>query len=67
VEAGRLVMAGKPKAPSLDGSAGSGQRRSDQNSIERAVAALTPDELRVAQRMGLTPVEYAESKLEIAV
>lgn len=65
-EAGRLVMAGKAKAPNLDGGAGSGTRSSDRGSIERAVAELSPDELHMASKMRLTPEEYAESKLEIA-
>ena len=65
-EAGRLVMAGKAKAPNLDGGAGSGTRSSDRSSIERAVAELSPDELHMASKMRLTPEEYAESKLEIA-
>lgn len=65
-EAGRLVMAGKAKAPNLDGGAGSGTRTGDRSSIERAVRELTPDELHVARSMQLTAEEYAESKLEIA-
>ena len=65
-EAGRLVMAGKAKAPNLDGGAGSGTRTGDRGSIERAVAQLTPEELHVARSMQLTAEQYAESKLEIA-
>ena len=65
-EAGRLVMAGKAKAPNLDGGAGSGTRTGDRSSIERAMAQLTPEELHVASSMHLTAEQYAESKLEIA-
>lgn len=65
-DAGRLVMAGKAKAPNLDGGAGSGTRSGDRTSIERAVRDLTPEELQYAQKMRLTAEEYAESKLEIA-
>jgi len=64
-EAGRLVM-GKPRAPSLDGGAGSGTRSGDRTSIERAVAQLTPEEMDVARKMNLKPAEYAESKLAVA-
>jgi len=66
IEAGRLVMAGRQRAPNLDGGAGSGARGGDRSSVERAVAQLTAEELRFAQRMSLTAEQYAESKLEMA-
>lgn len=58
VEAGRLVMSGKPHAPNLDGGAGSGERPKDKE------LRLTEPELATAKRMGLTPAEYAEYKEE---
>ena len=57
VEAGRLVMAGKPKAPSLDGGAGAGDRPEDKKT------SLTEEELRVAQRLNVSPEDYQKHKL----
>ena len=54
VDAGRLVMAQGPRAASLDGGAGSGDRSSEK------ARALTPEQLHAAGRMGLTPEEYAK-------
>ena len=56
VEAGRLVMAGKPKAPSLDSGAGSGERP------EEKTLRLTEEELAMARKLGLKPEDYAKYK-----
>jgi hypothetical protein len=56
VEAGRLVMTGKPQAPKLDGGAGSGERQGQKKT------ALTPDELEVARKLRITPEDYQKSK-----
>lgn len=56
VDAGRLVMTGKPKAPNLDGGAGSGDRPGDK------AAALTQEEINTARKMHMTPEEYAKYK-----
>ena len=53
VEAGRLVMQSGPRAPKLDGGAGSGQRSGD-------TVKLTPDEEAVALKMGMSFEEYAK-------
>lgn len=56
VQAGRLPTQGRPNLPSLDGGTGSGERPSGD------AAKLTPDELRTAKAMNLTPEEYAKHK-----
>ena len=56
VEAGRLVLSGKPRAPGLDGGAGSGQRSTGDQ------VALSEAELKQAQKLGVTPEEYAKQK-----
>lgn len=58
VDAGRVPLAGKPKAPNLDGGAGGGDRGSAQ-------VKLTADEVEVARRMGLTPERFAAQKAAI--
>jgi len=55
VENGRLPLVGKPKAPDLDGGAGSGERAGDSKS-------LSEEEKRIAKKMGLTPEQYAAAK-----
>lgn len=57
VEEKRLVMSGKPAAPSLDGGKGGGTRASDQTAKD-----LTEEELTYARKMGLTPEEYQKHK-----
>jgi len=56
VEAGRLPMTTRPQAPNLDGGAGSGARQGDKPK------SLTPEELEMARKMGLTPEQYALGK-----
>jgi hypothetical protein len=56
VDQGRLVMAGKPKPPGLDGGAGSGQRPSEEK------VDLTEAELEVARKLGVKPEDYAKYK-----
>jgi hypothetical protein len=55
VENGRLPLMGKPKAPDLDGGAGSGERAGDSKPLSEA-------EKRTAKKMGLTPEQYAAHK-----
>lgn len=57
IEEKRLVMSGKPAAPSLDGGKGGGTRASDQ-----ATKDLTEEELAYARKMGLTPEQYQKHK-----
>jgi len=57
VDAGRLPLRTKAKAPSLDGGAGSGAREGD-------VVSLSPQEESVAKKMGLTPEQYQKAKKE---
>lgn len=56
VDAGRLVLTGKPTAANLNGGAGGGDRP------EETEAALTADEVAHAKKMGLTPEEYRDGK-----
>jgi hypothetical protein len=56
VDSGRLPLVGRQKAPDLDGGAGGGSRSSTTS------AKLTPEELEVAVKMGLTPEQYAKYK-----
>lgn len=56
VEAGRLVMSGRPQAPSTNAGAGGGQRPSDKE------LALTPEEEATAKAMGIPLEEYAKYK-----
>lgn len=58
VDAGRIPLAGKAPAPSLDGGAG-GKERSGET-------RLTAQELQAAKNMGITPERYAEQKAAIA-
>lgn len=55
VENGRLPLMGKPKAPDLDGGAGSGERAGDSK-------PLSAEEKAIAKKMGLTPEQYAAGK-----
>ena len=55
VENGRLPLMGKPKAPDLDGGAGSGERTGDSK-------PLSAEEKQAAKKMGLTPEQYAAGK-----
>ncbi|HUW11609.1 MAG TPA: hypothetical protein VM537_17890 [Anaerolineae bacterium] len=55
VESGRLPTTGKPRAPDLDGGAGSGERAGDSK-------PLSEEEKAVAKKMGLTPEQYAAGK-----
>lgn len=55
VDAGRVPLAGKQKAPSLDGGAGGGDRSSSQ-------VKLTADELEIARKMNISPEIYAKNK-----
>lgn len=52
VDAGRVPMSGKPRAPSTDAGAGGGER-SDK-------VSLSPEQLQAARRMGISPDEYAK-------
>lgn len=54
VEAGRLPMSGKKKAPDLDGGDGTGNRDKKEK--------LTEEEAGIAAKMGLTPEQYRASK-----
>ncbi len=56
VEAGRLVISGKPHAPGLDGGAGAGDRPGDKKLV------LSAEELQAAQKMGVTAEQYAKAK-----
>lgn len=56
VDVGRLPLRDGPRAPSLDGGAGGGDR------TKEGAAKLTQEELIVAAKMGLTPEQYAEHK-----
>ena len=55
VENGRLPLMGKPKAPDLDGGAGSGERTGDSK-------PLSAEEKQAAKKMGLTPEQYQAGK-----
>jgi hypothetical protein len=55
VENGRLPLVGKPKAPDLDGGAGSGERAGDSKPLSEAEKAI-------ARKMNLTPEQYREGK-----
>ena len=55
VENGRLPLMGKPKAPDLDGGAGSGERAGDSK-------PLSAEEKAAAKKMGLTPEQYEAGK-----
>ena len=54
VDAGRLVMSGKPTAPSTDAGAGGGTRTA-------GTVQLTPEQLEIARKMGISPDEYAKN------
>ncbi len=56
VEAGRLVISGKPHAPGLDGGAGAGDRPGDKKLV------LSAEELQAAEKMGVTAEQYAKAK-----
>jgi hypothetical protein len=55
VENGRLPLMGKPKAPDLDGGAGSGERAGDSKPLSEAEKAT-------AKKMGLTTEQYEAGK-----
>ena len=55
VESGRLPTRTKPRAPDLDGGAGSGERASDSKPLSDA-------EKHMAAKLGLKPDEYAKGK-----
>jgi len=55
VESGRLPTTGKPRAPDLDGGAGSGERAGDSK-------PLSDEEKAIAKKMNLTPEQYAAGK-----
>lgn len=57
LEAGRLVTTGRPQAPSLDAGAGDNTPRwTDKGS------QLTPEELHIARKTGVTPEQYLKAK-----
>jgi phage I-like protein len=56
VDAGRLPLSGKPKAPGLDGGAGGGQPPGGQP------VELAAEELAIAQKLGLTVEQYQKAK-----
>ena len=58
VEAGRLPLTTRPKAPSLDGGAGGGEPNTDRQ------AELTESERQAALKMGIKPEDYAKSKIK---
>jgi hypothetical protein len=60
IEAGRVPMAQGPRAPSLDGGAGSGQRPA-----EAAKVALSQDEEDIARKLRISPEDYAKRKQEL--
>lgn len=60
VDAGRVPLSGKAPAPSLDGTAGGGDR--PRHNAEK----LTALEIDLAQKMGLTLEQYQKSKAAIA-
>ena len=55
VEAGRLVLTGKPKAANLDGGSGGGERPQEQDK------PLTPEQKAAAAKMKLTEKEYRDA------
>lgn len=57
IDGGRLILTGRPQAPPLDGGAGSGDRPG-------AKVKLTPEELEMAQKLGVKPEDYAKHKPE---
>ncbi len=59
IDAGRVPLAGKPKAPALDGGAGSGDRGNGSASVK-----LTPEEIAAAKKMGISLDAYAKRKAE---
>ena len=54
IDAGRLVMSGRPPAPNLNGGAGGGERAGD-----KALSA-TPEQVDAARKMGIPLGEYME-------
>lgn len=59
VDAGRVPLAGRAPAPNLDGGAGGGDR-------SRGTAKLTPLEIDLAKKLGLSAEQYAKNKAEIS-
>ena len=55
VDSGRLPLRTKPKAPSLDGGAGSGERSGDS-------VSLSVEEAAMARKLGLTEEQYQKAK-----
>lgn len=53
IDGGRLPLTGKQQAPPLDGGAGSGERPGSK-------VRLTPEQVDSAQKMGLSPEDYAK-------
>ena len=54
IDAGRLVMSGRPSAPDLNGGAGSGQRAGDKQ------LSLTPEQEDTARKLGISLDAYAK-------
>jgi len=59
LDAGRIPLSGKPQAPALDGGAGSGDR-------SKGGPRLSPLEIELAGKLGLTAEQYTKNKAAIA-
>lgn len=59
VDAGRVPLSGRAPAPNLDGGAGGGDR-------SHGTAKLTPLEIDLAKKLGLSVEQYAKNKAAIA-
>lgn len=60
VQAGRIPLAtNRPQSPKLDGGAGGGNRSAETQ------MPLTDDEIKMAQRLGITAEKYAAQKLSM--
>lgn len=58
VDSGRLPVSGRPRAPSLDGGAGGGERPGDQT------GTLSNEEAVIARKLGLKPEDYLKARQE---